>query len=136
MNTFKYIWENEVRVNETDFQGIVNNANYFIYMTHARNKHLDSVGVNIAKIHEDGFDLVLIRAEVDFKSSLRCGDEFIVTSILKPNGRIRIDFEQEVLRKSDGKLVVHAINTGVCISIATRRPIMPDILKKILFCHV
>jgi len=128
----KYICEFEVRDNETDLQGIVNNANYFVYMAHARHKHLKSLGIDFNKAHEEGFNLVLAHTDITFKASLKSGDEFIVTSILKPNGRIRIDFDQEVIRKSDDKVVAFAINTGVCISTTTGRPIMPEFLRAIL----
>lgn len=74
----KYIWESEVRDNEIDVQGIVNNANYFIYMQHARHKHLKSLGLNFEQMHRDGFDLVLVHTEITFKAPLKSGDEFIV----------------------------------------------------------
>jgi acyl-CoA thioester hydrolase len=124
----KNIWESEVRDNEVDLQGVVNNANYFIYMAHARHKYVKALGLDFAKLHDEGFDLLLIHTDIDFKDSLRSGDEFIVTSSLKSNGRIRFDFVQEVIRKADSKVVASAVNTGVCISTSTRRPIMPDVL--------
>jgi acyl-CoA thioester hydrolase len=128
----KYIWESEVRDNEVDLQGVVNNANYFVYMAHARHKYIKTLGLDFAKLHNEGFDLLLIHTDIDFKDSLRSGDEFIVTSFLRSNGRIRFDFVQEVIRKNDSKVVVSAINTGVCISTGTRRPVMPDILKSVI----
>jgi len=126
----KYVWESEVRDNETDLQGIVNNANYFIYMAHARHKYLKSLGIDFNQMYLDGFKLMLIHTEIDFKDSLKSGDEFLVTSILQPNGRIRFDFVQEVIRKNDAKVVTTAINTGVCISTRTGRPVIPELLQK------
>jgi acyl-CoA thioester hydrolase len=127
----KFTWESEVRVNETDLQGIVNNANYFIYMTHARHLYLKSKGIDLAKLHKDGLDLVLVHTDISFKASLKSDDDFIVTSIMKPNGKIRFDFEQEVIRKSDGKVVASAVNTAACIDRTTGRPIVPEFLQKL-----
>lgn len=112
----------EVRDNETDLQGIVNNANYFIYMAHARHKYLKELGIDFFALHESGFDLVLVHSDITFKASLKSGDEFMVTSQIKPNGRIRFDIVQEVIRKLDNKIVTSAINTAVCIDNKSGRP--------------
>lgn len=132
----KYAWEAEVRDNETDLQGIVNNANYFIYMAHARHKHMRALGIDFNAMHQLGFDLVLVHTDITFKTSLKSGDEFIVTSQLKLSSRIRLDFEQEVIRKVDSKVVASAINTGVCLDIKRNRPVMPDFLKIVLTPYI
>jgi acyl-CoA thioester hydrolase len=126
----QYACEFEVRDNEIDVQGVVNNTNYFIYMMHARHKHLKSLGIDFEAMHHDGYNLFLVHADVSFKASLVSGDEFIVTSRLKSNGKIRLLFEQEVIRKRDGKIMVSAVNTGVCISIATGKPVVPEVFKQ------
>ena len=128
-----FFWENEVRDSELDIQGIVNNANYFVYMEHARHKHMKLLGIDFEALHMRGFDLILVHTEISFKSSLRGGDEFIVTSKVEPMGRIRFIFIQEVLRKSDKKTVVEAKNICTCIANSSGRPIIPEELKIIFF---
>ena len=125
-----FVHEDEVRDNEVDIQGIVNNANYFIYMAHARHKHLKQLGVDFSEFHRSGYDFLLVRSEIDFKSSLRDGDQYLVTSKIEPLGRIRIVFAQEVIRKADNKIVATAQNIGTCVATATGRPCFPDSLKK------
>ena len=66
------------------------------------------------------------------KDSLKSGDEFIVTSKIEPNGRIRFNIIQDVIRKSDSKIVCSAINTATCLFAETNRPKIPEELKKIL----
>ena len=124
-----FTWEDEVRDNETDLQGIVNNANYFIYMAHARHKHLKAIGIDFAQMHQEGFNLILVRTELDFKASLHSGDAFMVTSSFEPMGRIRFIFNQQVIRKSDQKVVATAKNVAACIAVTSGRPIIPDQLK-------
>lgn len=124
-----FIWESEVRYNETDLQGIVSNSNYSIYLTLARNKHLKSIGIDFNRLHDDGYDLVLVRTEIDFKASLRNSEEFIVTSSFKPMGRIRMAFAQQIIRKSDQKIIVEAKTIATCISAKSSRPTIPDELK-------
>ena len=43
----------EVRDNELDIQGVVNNANYFIYMAHAR-QYIHEIGLNFAEMAQSG----------------------------------------------------------------------------------
>lgn len=128
-----FVWEDEVRDNETDFQGIVNNANYLVYMAYARCKHFKSLGIDIIEMHKNGFDLVLVRTEIDFKSSLKCGDEYIVTSKLELLGKIRFVFVQQILRKSDRKVMAEAKNIGACIARPSGRPVIPDELKFLFY---
>lgn len=124
-----FVWENEVRDSELDFQGIVNNANYFIYLAHARYKYLKTLNIDIMAMHERGFDLVLTRSEIDFKASLVGGDEFIVTSKLEPLGKIRFVFNQQIIHKSEDKVIIEAKNIGVCIDRSRDKPVIPDELK-------
>ena len=69
--------ELEVRDYECDLQGIVNNAIYLNYLEHARHQLLKNIGVDIAKLHDGGCDLVITRAELDYEQPLRSGDRFL-----------------------------------------------------------
>lgn len=131
-NKLFYTCDFEVRDNEIDVEGIVNNANYFIYMQHARHKHMRSLGIDFNDLHKEDYDLLLIHTDISFKDSLRSGDEFSVTSRLEPVGKIRFVFIQEVIRKKDGKVVTTATNTVVCVNAVTRKPIVPEHLQKLL----
>lgn len=128
-----YIWEGEVRDNETDLQGIVNNSNYFIYMAHTRHKHLKMLGVDFAEVAQRGYNLVLVHTDISFKDSLKSGDLFSVTSKIETKGKVRVAFLQEVIRKSDGKVVAKATNTTTCIHAETGRPQFPEVIKKLFW---
>ena len=67
-----------VRDYELDLQGIVNNAVYLNYLEHARHEFLKSKGLDFNELHLQGYDAVVVRSEVDYKKSLRSGDEFTV----------------------------------------------------------
>ena len=107
--------ELEVRDYECDLQGIVNNAIYLNYLEHARHQLLRNIGVDFAKLHEGGCDLVVTRAELDYEQPLRSGDRFVVRSVLKRQRRIRFVFEQEILKfpKMERVLQGIIIGTGV-----------------------
>jgi acyl-CoA thioester hydrolase len=128
MNSSNYHFELELQVRdyECDLQGIVNNAIYQNYLEHCRHQFLNSVGISFAELHNDGIDAVVIKAELDYKFPLRPGDDFIIRLKIKRQGRLRVIFDQQIIRKADEKLMVNARITTVL----TRdgRPISPDIL--------
>ena len=134
MNTGEiYTWEGEVRDSEVDLQGIVNNSNYFIYMAHARHKHLKELGIDFAEVSAQGYNLVLVHTDISFKDSLTSGDWFTVTSRAETKGKIRMAFMQQVVRKSDSKVVAEAINTTTCIHIESGRPRYPEEIKNLFW---
>ena len=114
-----------VRDYECDIQGIVNNAVYQHYLEHARHLFLHQIGLGFSQMHDDGIDAVATRVEIDYKLPLRPRDVFVVKVGLRRQGRLRIVFEQEIVRKSDGKLVLDAQVTAVLTR--NGRPIAPDV---------
>lgn len=124
--------DGEVRDNELDLQGIVNNSNYFVFMAHARHKHLKALGVDFAKTHNEGHDLVLAEATIKYRTPLKSGDEYTVTSKIVPQGKIRAIMEQEVIRKADNKVSAAGIFTITSISTKTGRPEFSENLKRLL----
>ncbi len=123
-------FEMKVRDYECDLQGIVNNAVYQNYLEHARHEYLISKEVSFAELAKQGLNLVVIRAELDYKSSLTSGDEFFVTVVSKMKDRIRFQFEQDIIR-SDGKLSVKAVITGTGVNEKGRPMIPADVKQKL-----
>ncbi len=120
----------EVRDYELDLQGIVNNAVYQNYLEHARHKFLKQKGLDFNQLHLDGYDAVVIRSEVDYKKSLKSGDQFVVNTFISREGRLKIVFHQEIIR-NDGQLIVQAKIFAACIF--NNKPIEPlIILEKLL----
>jgi acyl-CoA thioester hydrolase len=125
MANFDFQFEMQVRDYECDIQGIVNNAVYQNYLEHCRHKFLHSVGLDFAVMHNAGIDAVVIRAELDYKSPLRPGDDFIVSLKMAKHGKLRIIFNQQIIRKKDKKLMVAARITAVLTK--NNRPVSSDI---------
>lgn len=112
MEVFRHKFE--VRDYECDLQGIVNNANYQHYLEHARHVFIKSAGIDFAKLHEEGVDLVVAKLEMAFKTPLKSGDDFEVTVQMKKDG-IRWVFHQDIYRIPDQKLVVRARVDAVAV---------------------
>jgi acyl-CoA thioester hydrolase len=118
----------QVRDYECDIQGIVNNAVYQYYLEHCRHMFLNSIGLNFNQLHADGIDGVVIRAELDYKFPLLPGDVFFVWLKVKKQGKLRILFDQQIIRKSDGKLMVNARITTVLTK--NKRPVSPVVFEE------
>lgn len=111
-----YIFEirMEVRDYECDIEGIVNNANYLHYMEHTRHLFLKSRGLSFAEMHNKGVDAVVARMNLQYKTPLRCDDEFISRLGLRKEG-LRYVFNQDIFRASDNRLCVRATVELVCL---------------------
>ncbi len=105
----EYIFETrmEVRDYECDIEGIVNNANYLHYIEHTRHRFLKTTGLSFAEMHEKGVDAVVARMNLQYKTPLRCDDEFISCLNLHKEG-IRYVFDQDIYRAADGQLCFRA----------------------------
>jgi acyl-CoA thioester hydrolase len=123
-----YEMQMEVRDYECDLQGIVNNSVYQNYLEHCRHKFLDSIGLSFARMHKEGIDAVVIRAEIDYRFPLRPGDVFVIRLKMARQGRLRIIFNQQIVKQDDGKLMINArITTALT---RNGRPVSPEVLEQ------
>ena len=103
-----------VRDYECDIEGIVNNANYLHYTEHTRHLFLKECGLSFAEMHRKGVDAVVARMNLQYKTPLRCDDEFISCLNLKKEG-LRYVFYQDIFRLPDMKVTVKATVESVCV---------------------
>lgn len=123
--TMDYVFELpfKVRDYECDLQGIVNNSVYQNYLEHTRHEFLEHVGLNFAKMHENGVDAVVIRVEIDYKLPLKSGDRFVCKLNVTREGNLKFVFLQDIYREPDQKLMVKGKVTAVTINAQTGRPL-------------
>ena len=119
--------EFKVRDYECDLQGVVNNAVYQNYLEHARHELLLARGIDFAALTRAGIDLVVVRAELDYRQSLASGDHFVVRSRVERSSRLRFVFHQDIFRLPDERLMLSARITGTSLN-ARGRPQLPDAL--------
>lgn len=129
---YKFKIEDKVRDYECDLQGVVNNANYQHYMEHTRHEFLESLGDNFGKMHEEGIDAFVSRVDIKYKHSLRSGDHYVSCLNLYKSG-VKLVFEQDIYRLSDGVLAVKGIVESVVVKDGklTRGEYFDRLLEKI-----
>lgn len=100
----------ELRFSDLDAYGHVNSAIYFTYLEAARVKLFR---VPFGALKHQGIQLLVARAECDYKIPITLGDEVNVTLWLAKTGRTSFDLEY---RLHDGKETTYATarTTMVC----------------------
>jgi len=121
----------KVRDYECDIQGVVNNSVYQNYLEHTRHEFLLSTGIDFAELARQHINLVVVRAELDYKTPLISGDAFWVGLNLERSSKIRFDFNQAIYRSTDDKLALKAKITGTAVN-ERGRPFLPDVLEQLL----
>lgn len=86
----------EIRDYECDMQGIVNNAVYQNYLEHARHTFIKDKGLDFAVITQSGVHLVVMRAEIDYKSPLRSGMTAVVETQCRAISKFKTEFTQTI----------------------------------------
>jgi acyl-CoA thioester hydrolase len=120
-----------VRDYELDMQGIVNNSVYQNYLEHARHEYLKTIGLDFAAFAREGINLVVIRAELDYKTALSSGDHFVIEVRMVRESRLKFAFLQDIFRLPDRKLVMQAKIVGTALN-QQGRPRLPAALDNIL----
>ncbi|MEX0902632.1 MAG: acyl-CoA thioesterase [Pseudohongiellaceae bacterium] len=119
-----------VRDYECDMQGIVNNAVYQNYLEWARHEYLRSRGLDFTDLTVRGVIIVVVRAELNYRRSLRGGDGFRVTVRARKLSRVRLLFEQEILLDPGGERMLDARITATALN--GNKPYFPEELTALL----
>jgi acyl-CoA thioester hydrolase len=127
---YRFKLDFKVRDYECDLQGVVNNSVYQNYLEHTRHEFLLDSGIDFAELARQQINLVVVRAELDYKTPLTSGDAFWVGLNVEQSSRLRFDFLQDIYRGSDDRLVLKARVTGTALN-ERGRPFVPDMLGNI-----
>ncbi len=131
MDKYFYKIEMTVRDYELDVQGIVNNSVYQNYIEHARHEYIKTLGIDFKAYADQGINLVVIRAELDYKYPLTSGDTFWIGVRMELESPVKIAFYQDIYRSSDDKLILKGKITGTALN-RRGRPQIPEEMKNII----
>ncbi|WP_020674964.1 acyl-CoA thioesterase [Geopsychrobacter electrodiphilus] len=118
----------EVRDYECDLQGVVNNAVYQHYLEHSRHEFLKTLGLDFAELARRRINLVVVRAELDYRRPLVSGDSFVVLTQMERISKLRFAFRQQIVREGDGVVMLDGLIIGTAIN-ERNRPFLPSELE-------
>jgi acyl-CoA thioester hydrolase len=117
-----------VRYMEVDAQGVVFNGWYFTYFDEAMAAFLRHGGLSYQDMTAAGYDVQLVRSEIDYKAGVRFGEPIVVAVTASRFGRTSFSLDFQVRRESgaattNGRIVY----VVVCAGDYTKREIPPMI---------
>lgn len=89
------IYRRKVRYSDSDAQGIVFNGNYLAYYDDTLTDVFELIGLTEELMHADGYDVLTVHAEVDFKATARLGETLEFSAGLERIGTTSVTFAIE-----------------------------------------
>jgi acyl-CoA thioester hydrolase len=117
-----------VRYAETDRMGLLHHANYLVYFEQARTELLRTRGRSYRDLEDQGYFLVIARAEVKYRSPAHYDDVLTIRTTVTRASPVRLEHRYEVLR--DGTLLAEGSTTLACVDRAGKLQAMPDWLTE------
>lgn len=119
-----------VRDYECDQTGVVNNAVYQNYLEHARHEFLKNLSIDFADLARKKVALVIMKATLVYRSPLRSGDEFVISTKMERLTPSKFQFVQDIYSKSDRKLILKGEIVGTALG--ENGPLLPEDLFELV----
>jgi acyl-CoA thioester hydrolase len=116
-----------VRYAETDRMGLLHHANYLVYFEQGRTELLRSLGVAYRDLEDQGYLLVLTRAQVRYRRPARYDDLLTLRTMVLRTTHVKIEHRYELLR--DGELLAEGETTLGCVDRDGRVQALPAFLR-------
>jgi acyl-CoA thioester hydrolase len=100
---------------DTDCGGVVYYANYLRYVERARTEFLESRGVGMKKLMDEGVYFVVAEAALRYLSPGRYGDILAIETTLGKVGTASIVFRHAIRRDASGEKLVEATVKLCCV---------------------
>ncbi len=105
---------------DTDCGNVVYYANYLKYCERARTEFLESKGVNMKQLIDDGIFFVVAEASLKYLSPGRYGDILAIETVVGRVGPASISFNHEIRRDATGELLVQVMVKLGCVNQAMK----------------
>ena len=122
--------EKHIYYHDTDAGGIVYYGQYLCYLEEARTEFLEKQGLSVEMFRERGFVYVVSRCNISYRSPARYGDTLLCDAKLKKIGAAQLVFDQTIHDKKDGRLIVEAEVSLVCLNVDFKPTAIPDDLRE------
>jgi acyl-CoA thioester hydrolase len=100
---------------DTDCGGVVYYANYLRYFERARTEFLESRGVSLKRLMDEGIYFVVAEASLRYLAPARYADTILVETKVDKSGPASIVFGHRVLNEETGKDLVEAAVRLACV---------------------
>ncbi len=130
IETLHFAHKMKVRDYELDRFGVINNAVYQNYLEHTRYLFLETNGVSMETLIKCGYSPIITKAEVEYRSSLKSGNDFVVNLELTSLSKIKFIFTQEIRSLPRNTLIISAKITGTILN-SSKQPCFPDSFQKL-----
>ena len=117
-----------VRYAETDRMGLLHHANYLVYFEEGRTELLRSLGFTYRDLEDQGFLLVLTKAEVRYRAPARYDDLLTLHTTVMRTTSVRIDHSYRLMRND--VLLAEGSTTLACVDREGRIQSLPDFLRQ------
>ncbi len=125
------VYKRKVRFSDSDVQGHVFNANYFVYFDDAITDFMEQLEGK--SCGETDYEMVLARAECDFRAPGKMGKTLVTAVTVEKIGNTSITFAFDVSEEQSGRAIAHGLEIYVLVDAETMRPIaVPDKLRAAL----
>lgn len=125
MSDSVFVHEHRVRYQETDQMGVVYHANYLNWFEVGRTEWIRAAGMPYAELERRGLLLPVTELNIQYASPARYDELVNVRVELTEFSAVRLKFDYEARRSTDGVLLVSGWSRHVWVN-ATWRPARID----------
>jgi acyl-CoA thioester hydrolase len=123
------IMEIKIYYQDTDCGGVVYYANYLTYFERDRTEWMESRGVSVKGLADQGILFVVSRAELEYKSPAFYGETLKLRTELVKMSIVRFELKTRVEDKATGRLVVEGSCVMACVDKDLKPRKIPEEIK-------
>lgn len=109
------VYENTVRFEETDAQGIVFYGNYLTYQDETFTEYMDAVGFPYDELRRNDWDVHVVNASLDYRAGAEFRDDLVNAMRVSAIRNSSIEFDYQCRRADDGTVLVEGSVTHVAV---------------------
>lgn len=113
------IWENRIRFEETDLQGVVFYGNYVTFQDETVSQFFREIGYGYDQIEGRGWDVHVVNVNINYLGRASFGDVLIHGLRVEHIGESSMTFEYAARRANDEELVAEGTVTHVAVDHGT-----------------
>ena len=129
---YKYNHLIKVYYRDVDQMGIVYYTRYLEYFEEARTELLDSLGLTISRIEDEGIQLPVIASHCDYKRGAKLEDKLVIEASIAEIPKVKLNINYNIFDKvSNKQLVTGYTRHAFTDKLANRNRVPEFILDKI-----